>query len=600
MQGYTDTPVERLENDVMDVKVYVESLSEFILYCSTPMTIAIQGDWGSGKTSMMNMIKQTIADKIVPIWFNTWQYSQFEMASYLSISLLSNFLEKIGAEEESQNFLRSIAKGAIGFAKTAAVVLTEQTAGGTIAGNLKEKMSEIGKQDSAKALEELRDKIREAVNAKLKSSGKNRVVVFVDDLDRLAPEKAVELLEVLKVFMDVPNCVFVLAVDYGVVTQGLEKKFGVGVGHSKGRSFFDKIIQLPFAIPIAQYNISAYIQNLLSNMSITCSEEEVDTYREIVDYSIGCNPRSMKRLFNSFILLNTVAGKKGMFNEADDGVKAKDKQRILFAALCLQMAFEELYEFMIKNRDDLDADFFDGIKDLEKLKTDSAFEEIRKNIPVKEDLYYSKIAEFMEIFFSSLQLDDDKDNLSDEELDNLKNILSFSAITANTREEVLPKKGREVNNLEFWKYFSDKIKGRSILFQKKLSPKWQKGNLSSGSTLRGVSYGIIISKRYVLCVLYIDTSIKNENKKIFDLLERFKYEIEEKMGKKLDWKRNDDIRSCGIYLVTTGVNVYQPKEWPEITEFLIEQINNMEQTFKPYLRTIALELKDDGNNLQAS
>ena len=103
MQGYTDTPIERLENDVMDVKVYVESLSEFILGCSTPMTIAIQGDWGSGKTSMMNMIKQALADKIVPVWFNTWQYSQFEMASYLSISLLSNFLEKIGAVEENQN-----------------------------------------------------------------------------------------------------------------------------------------------------------------------------------------------------------------------------------------------------------------------------------------------------------------------------------------------------------------------------------------------------------------------------------------------------------------------------------------------------------------
>ena len=192
-------------------------------------------------------------------------------------------------------------------------------------------------------------------------------MVFVDDLDRLAPEKAVELLEVLKVFMDVPNCVFVLAVDYAVVTQGLEKKFGVSVGHSKGKSFFDKIIQLPFAIPIAQYNISAYIQNLLSNMSIVCSEEEISTYREIVDCSIGCNPRSMKRLFNSFILLNTVASKKGMFNEADD-IKAKDKQRILFASLCLQMAFQEIYEFMIKNKNELDADFFDESRILKKLK----------------------------------------------------------------------------------------------------------------------------------------------------------------------------------------------------------------------------------------
>ena len=190
MQGYTDTPIEKLEQDVMDIQVYVESLSEFILDCSTPMTIAIQGDWGSGKTSMMNMIKQAIVGKIVPVSFNTWQYSQFEMASYLSISLLSNFLEKIGAEEESQNFLRNIAKGAMAFTKTATVVVTEQLVGGTIAGNLKDKLSETGKQDSAKALEDLRDKIREAVSAKLKSSGKDRVVVFVDDLGPIGSRKS--------------------------------------------------------------------------------------------------------------------------------------------------------------------------------------------------------------------------------------------------------------------------------------------------------------------------------------------------------------------------------------------------------------------------
>jgi len=92
MKGYTDIPVTLIDNDILEVKVYVESLSDFILGCSTPMTIAIQGDWGSGKTSMMNMIRQHIETKVVPIWFNTWQYSQFEMASYLSVSLLANFL----------------------------------------------------------------------------------------------------------------------------------------------------------------------------------------------------------------------------------------------------------------------------------------------------------------------------------------------------------------------------------------------------------------------------------------------------------------------------------------------------------------------------
>ncbi len=594
MQGYTDTPIERLESDVMDVKVYVESLSEFILDCSTPMTIAIQGDWGSGKTSMINMIKQTLSDKIVPVWFNTWQYSQFEMASYLSISLLTNFLEKIGAEEESKNFLKSLGKSAVALAKTVAVVGSEQILGGTFAGNLNEKFSEIGTQDASKALEELKDRIQEAVNAKLKSAKKNRIVVFVDDLDRLAPEKAVELLEVLKVFMDVPHCVFVLAVDYGVITQGLEKKYGVGIGHSKGRSFFDKIIQLPFAIPIGQYNISAYIKNLLSNMSISCSEEDIDTYREIVDSSIGCNPRSMKRLFNSFILLNTVASKKGMFNDTD-GVKEKDKQRILFAALCLQMAFQEIYEFMIKNINELEGDFLEGIKDFEKLKTDSVFEDLRTVLPVKEDLYYRKVNDFMDLFYNSLQLDDDKKALSDDEMDNLRSILSFSSITSNTREEIQPKQGRQANNLEFWKYFLEKIKGRSVLFQKSRPGTAGWISVKSGLISR-VSYSVSIKRKQLSCHLGLYRSNKEENKVIFDELEKFKDDIENKIGTSLNWMRWNDKSYSLVSLEKSGFNVYQPGEWPEITEFYINGINKMEQAFQPYLKSIAPGIKAKGGD----
>ena len=51
-------------------------------------------------------------------------------------------------------------------------------------------------------------------------------VVFVDDLDRILPSDAVEVLESLKNIFDIPNCVFILAIDYDVVVKGLESKFG--------------------------------------------------------------------------------------------------------------------------------------------------------------------------------------------------------------------------------------------------------------------------------------------------------------------------------------------------------------------------------------
>jgi len=65
MSGFTDRPASCIDDDAFGVEKYISGLSEFIKECNTPMTIAIQGDWGSGKTSMMNMIKGQLVDKVV-------------------------------------------------------------------------------------------------------------------------------------------------------------------------------------------------------------------------------------------------------------------------------------------------------------------------------------------------------------------------------------------------------------------------------------------------------------------------------------------------------------------------------------------------------
>lgn len=603
MQGYTDIPVELIEKDELEVKVYIESLSEFITECSTPMTIAIQGDWGSGKTSMMNMIRQNVDSKVVSIWFNTWQYSQFEMASYLSASLLSNFLEKIGAEPETKSWLKTMTRGASTVGKAAVIVATEKIVGETIAGNLNDHFSTTEAQDIAKNLESLRDKITDAVNKKLsKESGKDRIVVFVDDLDRLAPEKAVELLEVLKIFMDVPNCVFVLAVDYGVITQGLIKKFGDQVGHSKGKSFFDKIIQLPFTVPTSRYDISTYIKNLLSGVvGENVDENAIKAYREIADSSIGSNPRSLKRLFNSFILLNKVASKKEMF--VDAAVKQQDKQRVLFATLCLQMAYPELYEFMIRNKDELEADFFENMKDLESIESNELVEKFKgvllaeKVLNANDDnkLYYGKLSNFMEVFYNSLQLDDDLEDLSDEELGNLKNILSFSAITANTREEIQPSEissKRHIYRLEFWTQFLEAIKGKSKLFQR-VSAGTGSG-LGSACGFRGIWYGLAALYDSATCTLWIGLENQDEGKAkvFFDELIKFKDEIERESGKKWEWNRMDNKKRCNIRSEITEVSIANSADWQKMTDFMISEINLMHKTLQPYLERVNQTLKN--------
>ena len=227
--GYTDKPVEKLTEDSFGIKTYINGLCQFIVSCDTPMTISIQGDWGSGKTSMMSMIKKEIDDKVYPIWFNTWQYSQFNMGKDLCVSFLENLITKLHSKAENRT--TKILEASLRFLKIGAktAISTVGLDGGAIVDVFNKEDADI-----AKAVSDLKDAFQDSVNDKLKESKKDRVVIFVDDLDRLNPAKAVELLEVLKVFLDCENCVFILAVDYSVVTAGVIQIFCFLVDVDKG------------------------------------------------------------------------------------------------------------------------------------------------------------------------------------------------------------------------------------------------------------------------------------------------------------------------------------------------------------------------------
>ena len=436
--GLTDRPVASLAEESLGVKDYMEALSEFVVTCETPMTISIQADWGAGKTSMMNLVKAKLEDeKIETIWFNTWQFSQFNMGDDLPISLLSQFAKKFDVEESGKltkafNFLK---KGA----KVAATTVADKTVPG--AGGVIDAMFDDPNMDSSETIIVLKEELSKAVANKISSTGSDRIVIFIDDLDRLVPEKAVELLETMKLFLDIHGCVFVLAIDYNVVVKGLEKKFGVSVDEAKGKSFFDKIIQLPFNLPVAQYDVSKYFKELLQG-KFEYREKDIETFVKLANSSVGFNPRSMKRLFNSLQLLKMVAATKKIL-DADSVATAYEKQRILFAILCLQTAYESMYRFMLKHKSKIDQEFFDTFSDLETLKESSYYEEIRKELNVQEndDDKVIRFIEFLNTFYEAVQLDSDisedsDENLSDKELENLMRFLSFSSITTSNTQGI--------------------------------------------------------------------------------------------------------------------------------------------------------------------
>lgn len=169
-------------------------------------------------------------------------------------------------------------------------------------------------------------------------------------MDRLVPEKAVELLEVLKLFLDCEHCVFVLAIDYNVVIRGIKSKYGDDLDDEKGKAFFEKIIQVPFTVPVANYNMQQFIANSLNKLGIQVNDRQKVIVSELVRNSIGNNPRSINRLFNSVSLLMYINNSK---NQA-----VNENQLLLLAMVCFQLRFEEAYNYILYsyNRSPFDAE----------------------------------------------------------------------------------------------------------------------------------------------------------------------------------------------------------------------------------------------------
>ncbi len=428
MNGFTDKPTSTINEDAFGVQQYIAGLGEFILECYTPMTIAIQGDWGSGKTSMMNMIREQLDNRVITIWFNTWQYSQFNMGDALAISFLSRLIADLETEQEKKSGnIKKVLQTISHFAKTATVIAADTFVGGKAADTLENGLStfsESNEVDMPQAINELKEQFQQAVNHKIQQTGKDRLVIFIDDLDRLHPGKAVELLEVLKLFLDCDNCVFVLAIDYAVVSQGVKQKYGELIGEEKGRSFFDKIIQVPFKMPVAQYNVKNYVISSLQALGIVVSDAEVEHYVKLIQRSVGCNPRAMKRLFNAFLLLNKIAVNGTVIDAA--------QRKMLFAILCLQLSFENIYNYIVQNAEDChDGNMLQSLTNPETYTEGSDAELLAHQLHLNSDTDILNAVDFMSVFVNALDQDGDG-QLSEGEISSFINILHFSTITANT------------------------------------------------------------------------------------------------------------------------------------------------------------------------
>lgn len=294
-----ETKVDLLNNEPI-AKTIVELLRK---RSEHPITIGVHGDWGAGKSSVLEMVEASLSgeDKVLCLKFNGWRFQGFEDAKIALIEgIVTELLAKRPLLAKTTAAVRDVvyridllklAKRGGGLIAAAAGFYTGHHQLGMMgmmaslegmmanpANLTKEKISEV--LGDAKELLKDKDKdktsnipaeiaeFRKAFDKLLEEAKIDQLVVLVDDLDRCLPETAIETLEAIRLFVFTARTAFVVAADEAMIEYSVRKHFP-DLPDSTGpqtyaRNYLEKLIQVPFRIPaLGQSETRIYVTLLL-------------------------------------------------------------------------------------------------------------------------------------------------------------------------------------------------------------------------------------------------------------------------------------------------------------------------------------------------
>ena len=234
----SDAPQTDPAHDAFGYAPFARRIAEAVVKTPSPhgLVMAIHGPWGSGKTSLLNFVKHYLnilekTDQPIVIDFNPWWFSSKE---HLATQFLAQFRSKLIRESE---LLRKAGDAMADYAGTIG-----KTIGLTYGIPWLDKPIGFCLKFLKRKKKEVPELKREIADA-LKKEGR-RIVFFIDDIDRLAPDEIRELFKVIKALADFPNVIYVLSFDRKVVADALRASLGI-----EGEAYLEKIVQAPFSLP---------------------------------------------------------------------------------------------------------------------------------------------------------------------------------------------------------------------------------------------------------------------------------------------------------------------------------------------------------------
>ncbi len=233
-----------------------------------------------------------------------------------------------------------------------------------------------------------------------------KIVVFIDDLDRCLPEKAIEVIEGIKTFLDIPGYIFFIGVDREVIEKGVKVKYrGYVLDEKSGMrmkteshddeydetvaeipitpsDYLEKIVQMPIPLPpIDTERVKGYLKELLEeNIS-------VEPYLDIIQSGLKQNPRTYKRFINTLAFHAKLAMEKNCLQISDDMemIRPCMTLELLVKWTVLNFAFLDLIK-ATKRRKLLILEIQDWIERTDSEKTESEEKRQPESQPATKDV----------------------------------------------------------------------------------------------------------------------------------------------------------------------------------------------------------------------
>lgn len=296
----TDHPIESCSDDALERAPVARRIADQLASAPTnhSMVFGLYGPWGSGKTSLLNMIceiLESVSNPPIVVRFNPWNYPSSENLVTPFLALLSECVQHGAHCTIPAKTARKLAKTIKRYSDVlaSAAEAFDFTPG---VGIVSAVLRRIGREDGTSASPaNLKNRL-----SKLLIDTNSRVVVIIDDLDRLSNEAVRSVFQLVAAIVDFPGVNYLLAYDLDNVIKALE-----AVQESDGERYLEKIVQVP--IEMHELNSGNVLElfvdglnELLANYELSSSEvSDVESSLHLVFNRIK-TVRNLKRLLNTF------------------------------------------------------------------------------------------------------------------------------------------------------------------------------------------------------------------------------------------------------------------------------------------------------------